>query len=416
MITYLSPFAHFQKPRRFCVVSLSLRTPRMRAFKALILFSCGLLLGLYIQHDFSMLKTLKAFESYVVYTGSYEYSNGSSQSSSPEPSVESLNGESVSPISSRHTNVSSALPAPVLENIPTDSTTPCCLRPSVNLIKKFTPQFFEDQRNIKADWTGKEYEDWRAIATRSNPSDLEQTTLSCDTQFSYLVLEQSNGPELRRALNLLEQSNKTQYFFYEETIGLPRVLLLGDSISINVRYATQTLFRSQANILGSPTNCASFNRYENFLKDWLGHCPWDVVQFNVGMHFHPKANDLSWEEEYANGIRDIVHAIRTHSPKTKVVFALTTPSPFDSMATFPNKSTCQHYDLFHKAGFVSAMNDVVLSLAGELGLVLNDRYSLVLPNLQDYQNDCDIHFNNQGNIVLAKHDWEVISSLLFQDQ
>ncbi len=296
----------------------------------------------------------------------------------------------------------------------------CCLRPAVDMQYKLTPEYFEDKRKYnkysQTNWTGNEYEEWIAISLKLNPNNMSQIHLDCNTQYSLLVLDQVSGYYLRWALTeLLEMDGKIPMFpFHEEIPGLPRVLLLGDSISLGIRTEAQKLFHPLANIQGAPTNSLGFDRYTTGLSDWLGKCPWDLVQFNVGMHFHPRKHGSSWTRTYRNGIRDIVNAIKSHSPSAHIVIALTTPSPFDSNMTFPNKASCPHYEKFHKAGFVSAMNEIAVSVAKDLGVTINDRYSFILPVLGDYQMICDIHYKDSGYQLMAEHDWEIISSILFK--
>lgn len=191
---------------------------------------------------------------------------------------------------------------------------------------------------------------------------------------------------------------------------LPRILLLGDSISRGIWTETQNLFGSLANIQGAPTNCHGFDLYNRNLQNWLGGCPRDVIQFNVGMHYG-NHNDM---QSYKNGLHRIVDRLKSHSPSAMIVIALTTPSPFDSPSTTPDKNTCRNYGKFKKMGDVGKLNDAAKELAKELNVTISDRYSAILPKLGLVQKPCDIHFEKEGYELLARHDWEVISYLLSQ--
>merc|ERR1712032_19729 len=107
------------------------------------------------------------------------------------------------------------------------------------------------------------------------------------------------------------------------------------------------------NLHGPPDNCGGFGHYSENLLSWLGECPWDVIQFNVGMHFH---GDYNISERYQEGLTMVVEKLRRHSPDASIIFALTTPSPFDSNDTTPDEATCTNYHRFHKIGFVSKLN------------------------------------------------------------
>ncbi len=331
-----------------------------------------------------------------------------------ESKQEEVDFEKAAFTTTRHSTGSAIMDA-VTDPLTKQGKTFCCLRSPVDPWTKLTPEYFEKQRtrgsDFKTKWTGKEYEDWVAISSRLNPNNQSQTSLDCAAQYSLLVLDQVSGPQLRSALTDLKNDKQEFLPFAEESPGLPRILLLGDSISHGIRVQTQNLYHSQANVQGAPTNCGGFKKYER-LKDWLGSCPWDLVQFNVGMHFHPGPKVASWHEDYEKGIRNIVTAIRAHSPSARVVFALTTPSPFDSNETMPKRGTCPDYDKFHEAGFVSSMNMVAVSLAKQLGFVVNDRYTAILPWLSMYQKECNIHYSEDGYKLLAQQDWKVFSSIL----
>lgn len=301
-----------------------------------------------------------------------------------------------------------------IETLADTKTPECCLMTSVDIYNKFTPEFFETQRTNGLDpqtkWSGKEYEEWVQIWSKLNPNHENQTNLNCETQYKLLVLDQVHGFYLRNVLTGLGQGKFRFLPYYDEKPNLPRILLLGDSITRGIRIQTQDLFHSKANIVGAPTNCLGFEKYRSGLPDWLGSCPWDLVQFNVGMHFHP--NVTSWEGEYLEGVREIVTTIREHSPSAQIVFALTTPSPFDSAATTPKRESCPHFNKFHKKGFVSTMNKVVMSSAKELGVIINDRYSVIQPVLATYQKKCDVHYSDGGYRFIANNDWRLFSSIL----
>jgi len=71
----------------------------------------------------------------------------------------------------------------------------------------------------------------------------------------------------------------------------PRVLFLGDSISRATFTRLVNHSWSDSVYLAEPdVNCWGFDRYfqNNSLHEWLGPCSWDVIQFNVGAHFHPE--------------------------------------------------------------------------------------------------------------------------------
>src|SRR5688572_21808238 len=65
---------------------------------------------------------------------------------------------------------------------------------------------------------------------------------------------------------------------------LPRVLLIGDSISIGYTLAVRDLLKGKANVHRIPTNGGPTTNGLARLKQWLGDGKWDVIHFNWGLH------------------------------------------------------------------------------------------------------------------------------------
>lgn len=70
----------------------------------------------------------------------------------------------------------------------------------------------------------------------------------------------------------------------EDVPGLPRVLLIGDSISIGYTLAVRELLKGKANVHRIPTNGGPTTNGLANLKSWLGDSKWDVIHFNWGLH------------------------------------------------------------------------------------------------------------------------------------
>lgn len=70
----------------------------------------------------------------------------------------------------------------------------------------------------------------------------------------------------------------------KDTPGLPRVLILGDSISIGYTLQVRELLKGKANVHRPATNCFSTREGAQQLDQWLGKDKWDVIHFNFGLH------------------------------------------------------------------------------------------------------------------------------------
>ncbi len=66
--------------------------------------------------------------------------------------------------------------------------------------------------------------------------------------------------------------------------ALPRVLLLGDSISIGYTVAVREQLKGIANVHRPAANCASSKHGVAGIDKWLGDKSWDVIHFNFGLH------------------------------------------------------------------------------------------------------------------------------------
>src|SRR5262245_48216310 len=70
----------------------------------------------------------------------------------------------------------------------------------------------------------------------------------------------------------------------EDVAGLPRVLIIGDSISIGYTVPTREALKGVANVHRPQTNCGPTTRGVENLDKWLGDGKWDVIHFNFGLH------------------------------------------------------------------------------------------------------------------------------------
>ena len=191
--------------------------------------------------------------------------------------------------------------------------------------------------------------------------------------------------------------------------GLRRILLLGDSISRGITLETIKMYGKLANIHEAPRNCLGAEQYnEANLAKWLGTCKWDLIQFQIGAH----VKEDEGLRTYAKHLRNVVTNLKRMAPSAMIVFAATTPTPFDTKETRPSRSTCKNYDKFQPEGYVSKLNTIARDVMAEMKVTFNDRYHVIISGLRRYQIPCDIHFVQNGYKKLADKDWTVFSNLL----
>src|SRR5947209_10455146 len=74
------------------------------------------------------------------------------------------------------------------------------------------------------------------------------------------------------------------YVEVQDVPGLPRVLLIGDSISIGYTLPVRKLLDGKANVHRVLENGGPTTNGLAKMKKWLGDGHWDVIHFNWGLH------------------------------------------------------------------------------------------------------------------------------------
>jgi lysophospholipase L1-like esterase len=178
---------------------------------------------------------------------------------------------------------------------------------------------------------------------------------------------------------------------------LPRVLLIGDSISIGYTLPVRALLRDVANVHRPPENCASTLRGLERLENWLGETKWDAIHFNFGLHdsFIEDGKHPVPLEEYERNLRRIVARLREAG--AKLIWASTTPIAGEVLLR-PRAAKPVH-DFY--ARDIYLYNAAAARVMEENGVQVNDLYRYALPRLAEIQNPGDVHFNAGGSDQLA---------------
>lgn len=185
-----------------------------------------------------------------------------------------------------------------------------------------------------------------------------------------------------------------------DVAGLPRVLLIGDSISIGYTLAVRELLAGKANVHRPPTNCGPTIRGLEQLDAWLGAGPWDVIHFNFGLHDLKVMEDGKHQvplDQYEQNLRQIVQRLK--KTNAKIIWCSTTPVPESSSPPRHNSD-------------VLAYNAAAKKIADEHGLASDDLYAFALPQLDKIQLPNNVHFTPDGSRVLAKQVAESIGTVI----
>jgi hypothetical protein len=150
----------------------------------------------------------------------------------------------------------------------------------------------------------------------------------------------------------------------EDQPGLPRVLLVGDSISIGYTPPVRELLKGKANLHRIPTNGGPTKNGTANIEKWLGTGKWDVIHFNWGIHdlkFLPDGKRQVEAEDYEKNL----------PPR--------------------------------KFGKVPEYNAIAESVMKENGVTIDDLHAAITPRLAELQNPKDVHYKPEGYAFLAKH-------------
>ena len=86
------------------------------------------------------------------------------------------------------------------------------------------------------------------------------------------------------SFSLPAQKKKGPFAPIKDDPKLPRVLLVGDSISIGYTLPTRDFLKGKANLHRIPTNGGPTTRGLANIDAWLGKSKWDIIHFNWGLH------------------------------------------------------------------------------------------------------------------------------------
>jgi acyl-CoA thioesterase-1 len=191
----------------------------------------------------------------------------------------------------------------------------------------------------------------------------------------------------------------------EDVPGLPRVLLIGDSISIGYTLAVREELKGKANVHRPPTNCGPTTRGVEMLESWLGGGKWDVIHFNFGLHDLKFIDEAGKNAEPAKGRVQVSDAdyeknletmvARMKKTGAKLVFCTTTPVPEGSAARIK--------------GDERKYNDIARRVMQRHGVAIDDLHAFAEPQLAKIQRPANVHFTDEGSKVLAK---QVAASIL----
>ena len=215
-------------------------------------------------------------------------------------------------------------------------------------------------------------------------------TLTPDQQAWEQVLQENLGGfylPIHKREKVAGRSNAWDYV--EDDPALPRVLLIGDSVSRGYTQAVRKELKGKVNVHRAPENCGPTATGLKKLDIWLGDGKWDLIHFNFGIH--DRNTPIA---DYTQRLQQLVE--RMQKTGAKLVWATTTPIPDQ-----PDKK--------QTAASIVERNDAASKVMAEAGVAVDDLFTAITPRLAELQNPNDVHFNGAGYEFLGQ---QVAQSLL----
>ena len=213
-------------------------------------------------------------------------------------------------------------------------------------------------------------------------------------------------PALRPAGAPAKAAPPAEFAAIPDDPALPRVLLIGDSVSIGYTLPVRRELAGTANVHRPPANCGSTKIGLRDLELWLGGTGWDVIHFNFGLHdlgyrwpddtnrnaqgIYATASNGGRQNvapaDYEQNLRALV--ARLQRTGAKLIFATTTPVSADL------HSYVKGAELLYNAAARRVMQSEHVAI--------DDLWAFATPQIDQLQIPGNPHFTAKGSAALAQ--------------
>ncbi len=181
--------------------------------------------------------------------------------------------------------------------------------------------------------------------------------------------------------------------------NLPRVLLIGDSISIGYTIPTREALDGVANVHRVLTNCGPTTRGLENLDRWLGDQKWDVIHFNWGLH------DLKYmgpqNENLADPTKDTSHQqVPPDAYKANLKELVARLKKTNALLIWRNTTPVPQGAKGRIVGDSAAYNQIASEIMKENQIQIQDLYTWCKEHPELFRPK-DVHFTAEGNRKLG---------------
>jgi lysophospholipase L1-like esterase len=177
----------------------------------------------------------------------------------------------------------------------------------------------------------------------------------------------------------------------------PRILIIGDSISIGYTPFVKKDLANKAHVFHNPGNAEHTGTGLKKIEEWIGSKKWDIIQVNWGLwdlcyrhsdskvqgNRDKKNGTITYTiDEYASNLDSIVTILKTKT-QAKLVFVTTTYIPENEAGRF-QKDAIRY-------------NDVAKKIMKKNGVIVNDLYEPSISIHKEFGKGIDdVHFTESG--------------------
>ena len=208
-----------------------------------------------------------------------------------------------------------------------------------------------------------------------------------------------------------QQAPRPEFQPIVDNPAFPRVLIIGDSISIGYTLPLRAALKGIANVHRPPTNCAHTWKGLEAIDQWLGEGKWDLIHFNWGLHdlkyvdadgklaLPPEGKQVSTVGEYAENLEKLV--LRLKQTGAKLIWRPTTPVPDGSQGRVPAD--------------LPKYNKAAWEVIDRHGIEVDDMNSFIRVKNIPHIRPGNVHFSKDSSALLAGNTAELIHQKLKSD-
>ena len=183
----------------------------------------------------------------------------------------------------------------------------------------------------------------------------------------------------------------------------PRILIIGDSISIGYTPFVKEKLTKEAIVFHNPGNAQHTGTGLEKIEEWIGDEKWDIVQFNWGLwdlcYRNPDSKVQGNRDKengkitytidaYTSNLDSIVTILQTIT-EAKLIFVTTTCVPENEAGRFENDAV--------------RYNDAAKKVMKKHSIIVNDIYEQSIPIHQKFGKGLDnVHYSDQGYEKLSE--------------